>query len=653
MSDFEKKSYGKSSCKSYIGKWLLSHLLLILFLFNNIIYANDDVIESDSLRILPNSLSYGIDKQLNIYSFNLLMNYQTIQNFGTFNINQKFLGTAYAATNTILQDDEELELTYSYPLSEYFSILSSGNFVMISNRGSTELNELSRFNMLSGTRINFANNINLDLQAGREQNNQMGIESAGNIFKIDGLVNNYDIEGYSIDANLKGEHLSLSLDRINRTYTLNTMIHKQFDYYDMLSMNFSYKLLDRYNAFRRDAAFMDANNLDFAYSLEGRSNNVLNTDVNFSFGLSEKINGIMRLSFYQNQIERQFTEFIESDPRTGVRQFRNQLRIQLNPEIYYISNNLNQMFGFYYAFDSDENRMNNISNIREQDFNLLRTRAFELDNLTKIFRVLSRTKVNITSKDTIYLSAMTSITRFDTPSETNNSDRDEFLGLISLGYGKSLSDILTFRLDAESQFNHQVNLKASRSSSNFWMRSIKFAPSLEIQTKYFYMRPQPYVLANYTVYDFEGFAPGLRSFSLRQIGYNDSIAVIIGKNLYMGSRIDLIYKETGILFWNDFREQPVNGNLKLFLKYFTGYFDDHFNIALGFRYFNLTQQTFRTSAFVNADYKTESYAPEVIISAEFPGGTVFRLNGWYEFQIINDTFKNEIPNIILNTSIRL
>src|SRR5690606_20214660 len=121
----------------------------------------------------------------------------------------------------------------------------------------------------------------------------------------------------------------------------------------------------------------------------------------------------------------------------------------------------------------------------------------------------------------------------------------------------------------------------------------------------FFMRPQPYVLANYTVYDFEGFAPGVKSFSLRQIGYNDSLAYLIGNNLYLGTRIDLIYKETGTLFWSNFKESPVNGNLKFFYKFYTGYYDEKFNIAIGIRYFNLTQKNFRTSAFVNSDYKTE------------------------------------------------
>lgn len=607
----------------------------------------------DSISAVPNSLSYGIDKQLNIYGFNFLMNYRHLSNFGNLTVNQKYIGTAYSAGNTILQDEEDFSLLYDYPVLENFSILSSGDFVLISNQGSTELNALRRGNILGGIRFNPIDKMSFDLMAGAEDNTQMEINSRGGIFRINGYLDDFELEGYRFSGKLKGELLSLNMNRVNRTLNFNSVIYKQFDLFDIISANISYRILDRYNAFKRDAQYIADNNLDFDYSLEARFNNMLVSDVNLSFGLNDNTVGLIKLYFSQNNIERFFHDYVPGDPRTGVRQYRNQLRVSVNPEIQYKSMNLSQMLGFLYNFESDENSVQNINNISQQEFNLLKSRSFELDNISTNFRIISKTMLNLTKMDTVYLSGMSSITRFDTPSQLNNSDRDEFLGLVSAGYGRRVSEIISVRLDAEMQFNHQVNLSASRSASNFWMRSIKLAPTVIIQTKSFFMRPQPYVLANYTVYDFEGFAPGVRSFSLRQIGYNDSLAIILSKNLYLGTRIDLIYKETGTLFWSDFKESPINGNLKLFYKFYVGYYDDNFNIAVGARYFNLTQKNFRASAFVNSDYKTESYAPEVIISAEFFSGATLKLNGWYEFQIINDGYRNEIPNLILNTSIKL
>lgn len=614
-------------------------------------YETDSL--SNLLNIQPNTLSFGLDKQLNIYAFNFLMNYRFESSIGNFSLSQKYLGTAYSTETTIIQDDEDFGLTYDYPVNENLSLLGSGNYILINNLGSDELNALSRKNFLVGARVKQFKELTFKIQVGIEDNNQMGILSQGNIFKIYSILEALDLGGYRFDGILKGEILSLNLDRINRTINFSSSVNKQYAETDMIFANLSYKVLDRYNAFRRDSLYIANNGLDFDFSLESRFNNMLVSDVTLTFGLAESLAGMLRLTFTQNNIERFFNEYIPNDPRTGVKQFRNQLRVSINPELVYNTEHFNQVISFFYSFESDENTIRNVNSISEQEFNLMRGRAFELDNLTSIFRLISKTKLNISRHDTLYLSGMSMVKRFDTPSPVNNSDRDEFLGLISLGYGRAISDILTFRFDTEAQFNHQVNLRASRSASNFWMRSLKFAPSLIIQTKNFFMRPQPYVLANYTVYDFEGFAPGLRSFSLRQIGYNDSITFIFGQNLYLGTRIDVIYKETGTLFWNDFKEQPVNGNLKLFFKYYAGYFDERFNVAIGIRYFNLTQQTFRKSAYINSDYKTESFAPEVIINANFFNGATLQLNGWYEYQIINDTFKNEIPNIILNTSIKL
>jgi hypothetical protein len=628
---------------------LISFIILTTNL--NIIFSQDSTI--DTLSLTPNNLNYGLDKQLNIYGFNLFFDYRINTNAGNFMLNQKYLGTAYSAGDIIIQDEENFALVYDYPISENFSVLSSSDFVLISNQGSSELNELSRLNFLGGIRIRQNEMFYLDLSAGRELNNQMGIESSGTIFKVNGLLKESEIDGYVFSGNIKGELLSLSLDRINRSLNLNSIIFKLFDENDFITANLSYKILDRFNAFRRDAGYMASNNLDFGYTLEARFNNMMVSDINLGFGLNDQLTGILKLYFSKNSIERFYNEYIPKDSKTGVRQYRNQLKVAINPEFNYKDKTISQSLAFLYSFESDENTVHNAHNVTQQEFDLLKSKAYELDNLTANFRLLSKTLINITLKDTFYLTGMSSITRFDTPSNDNNSDRDEFLGLISLGIGRRISENISLRIDGEAQFNHQVNLKASRSASNFWMRSIKLAPTVIFQTKSFYMRPQPYVLANYTVYDFEGFAPGVKSFSLRQIGYNDSLAYLIGNNLYLGTRIDLIYKETGTLFWSNFKESPVNGNLKFFYKFYTGYYDEKFNIAIGIRYFNLTQKNFRTSAFVNSDYKTESLSPEVIITTDFLNGTTLRLNGWYEFQTINDIYRNEIPNIILNTSIKL
>lgn len=640
--------------KTAFGLAVFFSFLGLIINSNNALSQQDtiDLTEFDIFNSEPNFISYSLDKQLNIYSYSLMMkmNYQTV--YGNLLINQKYSGTSYSAQTFIHQDDEDFHFIYDYPVYDDFSILSSGNAVIINNPGSIELNSLRRTNFLGGLRYRLPYLFSVDFMAGFEDNSQIGILSGGTIYKVNGILNELDLSGYNLSGILTGELLLLNLDRVNRTFNLTTEVSKQFDMFDMLSINLSYRILDRYNAFKRDSEYMAANQLDFEYSLEARFNNVLLTDVSLTFGLSENLFGNFKLYFAQNNTQRFYKEFVSMDNRTGIKQFREQIKFTLNPEIIFENDILKQITGISYSFDSDENTVENIRNIDNNEFNLLKTRAYELDNHTTNFRLLSKTGIKITKNDTLLLSGMSSITKYDTPSEFNNSDRDEFLGLLSFGYRRKMSENVTLLLDFESHFNHQVNLKASRSASNFWMRSIKFAPSLVIQTKRFFMRPQPYVLANYTVYDFEGVAPGIKSFSLRQIGYNDSLSIIFTNNLYLGTRIDLIYKETGTLFWSDFKESPVNGNLKLFYRFFTGYIDKKFNIAIGARYFNLTQKNFRSSAFINSDYKTESYAPEVSISAEFFDGATLKINGWYEFQIINDSFYNEIPNIILNTSIR-
>lgn len=625
--------------------------IALIFVSANSLKSQTDT--SDILLMVPNQLSYGLDKQLNIYTFNLLLNYATSSNFANFLVNQKYIGTAYRSAEIILQDDEFLRLNYDYRVLDYLSILSESDAVIVSNLGSNELNQLRRLNLLAGARANISENLNVDILGGIEDNTQMSINSIGTIFKIKGLMNHYDVEGYKFNGKLDGEVLSLNLGRTNKNVNFSGSIDKSYDETNSLTANFSYKYLDRFNALRREQQYIIDNGLNFDYSLESRFNDMVVSDINLRFGVSNDLNGMVRLHFSNNNISRSFKEYVPNDTRTSIQQNREQLRITVAPELEYRSEKLNQYFSFSYSYDSDINTVSKINSISDAELNILRARSFDLDNITSDFRILSRTSILFTRNDTLNISGISSITRFDTPSANNNSDRDNFLGIINVNYSRRMSDMLTFRLDAESQFNHQVNLKASRSASNFWMRSIKLAPGVIIQTKNFFMRPQPYVLANYTVYDFEGVAPGIRSFSLRQIGYNDSLTIFIDKNIYLGTRIDLIYKETGILLWSDFKETPVNGNLKFFSKFFVGISDEKYNAAVGFRYFNLTQKNFKATTFINSDYKTESYAPEVVVSADLGKFGKILLNGWYEFQIINDTGRNEIPNIIINTFINL
>ena len=381
---------------------LLIIILIILVLFQQHLQAQTENI--DSISAVPNSLSYGLDKQLNIYGFNFLMNYRHLSNYGNLTVNQKYIGTAYSAGNTILQDEEDFSLLYDYPVSGNFSILSSGDFVLISNQGSTELNALRRGNILGGIRFNPNDKMSIDFSSGAEDNTQMEINSRGGIYRVNGFLDDFEFGGYRLSGKLKGELLSLNMNRVNRTLNFNSAIYKQFDLFDIISANVTYRILDRYNAFKRDAQYIADNNLDFDYSLEARFNNMLVTDVNLSFGLNDNTVGLVKLYFSQNSIERFFNEYVPGDPRTGVRQFRNQLKVSVNPEIQYKSKDLSQILGFLYNFESDENSVQNINNISQQEFNLLKSRSFELDNITANFRIISKTILNLTKNDTVYLS---------------------------------------------------------------------------------------------------------------------------------------------------------------------------------------------------------------------------------------------------------
>ena len=113
---------------------------------------------------------------------------------------------------------------------------------------------------------------------------------------------------------------------------------------------------------------------------------------------------------------------------------------------------------------------------------------------------------------------------------------------------------------------HYVYLKSQRSSSNNWNRVLRFSPTILLQSNYLYYKPEFGINANYTTYDFENIVTGINSFSFREVSYMDTIQIKLNSNYYIESKNEIRYSERGILYWNEFSEQPQRSNFESFVK---------------------------------------------------------------------------------------
>lgn len=609
----------------------------------------------DSTESLPinNLLRYGFNKVMNVYNFNLLLDYHTDTKFGIFNIEQNYYGNASLEGRTIYQDDQAFKFHFLSPQSNNFRFLLNNSYLVTSNPGSIELNELSRLNGLLGIQYDISEINYINFAYGREQNSQVGVVSGGDIIQFEAkyLNNQGDLD---FNGRLKGEMLKLNYDRSLNTVNFNSNVSRIFSIYDYISADFGVSYLDRSNLLRRDSVYMAANSLDFPFSVEERGSMTYFAELNLNYQLSSEIFSGIKLAVNRNSVEKWYGTFVPNDVNTGVSKSRDITSFRLNANLNYVNPLLINSLILNYSTEDDQNKVTKLQDIDENRFNQMKSEAFLLDNITSITHITNQTQFLLTKSDTLKSNILMMLTRFDTPSEQNYSDRDEFMTIISTQYSRKVNELFSTGVNAELQMNHLVYLKSQRSASNYWMRIIKLSPFFSYNSKFISLKPTFNILANYTVYDFESISPGVSSYSFRQIGYNDSITIRLTEKTSLLLNYDLIYRETGVLYWSSFEESPVSGNMKFFGKFFLKYKENEvYDIACGFRYYNLSNRNLAIRRSSPNDYVSVSLGPEINIKVNFSHYSLISFVGWYEFRYINDRFSGEIPNIYLVSQISL
>jgi hypothetical protein len=610
---------------------------------------------TDSINTLPieNLLRYGFNKVTNVYNFNLLLDYRTETKFGIFDIEQNYYGNASLEGRTIFQDDQAFKFNYLTPATGNFRFLLNNSYLVTSNPGSVELNELSRLNGLLGIQYDISDFNFINFAYGREQNSQVGVVSGGDIMQFEAKYLNNESDLY-FAGRLKGEMLKLNYDRSLNTINFNSNVSRYFSIFDYISADFGVSYLDRSNLLRRDSVYMSANSLDFPFSVEERGSLTYFAELNLNYQLSKALFSGIKLAVNQNSVEKWYNSYVPNDLNTGVSKSRDITSFRLNGNLNYVKPSFSNRLLLDYSTENDQNIVTKLHEIDENRFNQMKNEAFMLDNITSITNITNQTQFLFSKSDTLESKILLMLTRFDTPSESNYSDRDEFMTIISTKYSRKVNELFAAGVNAELQMNHLVYLKSQRSASNYWMRIIKLSPFFSYNSKFISLKPTFNILANYTVYDFESISAGVSSYSFRQIGYNDSITIRMTEKTSLLLNYDLIYRETGVLYWSSFEESPVSGNMKFFGKFFVKYKENEvFDVACGFRYYNLSNRNIAIRRSNPNDYVSVSLGPEINIKVNFSHYSLISFVGWYEFRYINDRFSGEIPNIYLVSQISL
>jgi hypothetical protein len=109
------------------------------------------------------------------------------------------------------------------------------------------------------------------------------------------------------------------------------------------------------------------------------------------------------------------------------------------------------------------------------------------------------------------------------------------------------------------------------------------------------------------------------------------------------------YSERGILYWSDFSESPQSGNYEFYGKLILRRnYSERIWIGSGINFYRYSQIRLNNNSQI--DYNLESVSPEINLNYVYKNWTMSIL-GWYEFQTIKSSIRNQITNLSINVNL--
>ena len=622
-------------------KWLKQCILLIFILFaaNNInlgLYAADI---SDTNG--NNEIEVGFSNLNNIWNFVGNFNFKFNTDLGNFEIKNIYDGIAVEQINKNFRDSETFLLGYNYNIFNNLYAVSEFNVFLLSDKYSTNINELFRVSNLYGLCYNNDRFGDLRVLAGIENNTQVNNESVGFIFKSSGKLKDYILDNYKFNAVFSSEILSLKDNRDSKDIMVNANASHISDI-NYLLFSANYKLKERNFLHSIDT-------LRNKYAVENYKENRIAGNLNSKLQLKNFLLNI-DANIENIFINRFFRESIENNKNSLITRNYNELKLYLKTSIQHITENFMQKLNVEIDYRGEDNFIKERYKISNTDFLSLQNLELQKDNVSTTLGLFYNNIWNITKNDTLLFNSSISKLEYDTPSILNNDDRDEVYILNSLNYKKRLSELLLLKVDLNLTQNHLVFIKKERSMQNNWNRILYLRTNILFDNKVLLYNPSFEVLSNYTTYDFEYLtgAGAVQSHSFRQISYKDTLQIKLSNIIALTDKMSIRYYEQGKLYWNQFAEIPQQGNLEFVASPAFAFLFDNKTISFGFRFFYLKYGQIKSGTnteLINTT-KLATYSPDYSFSLKLKH-IYLNCYGWLEYKYINNKYSGINPNLFL------
>ena len=613
---------------------ILFAFLIINFVAFNIIYSQE------------NTIILGANKINNTYINTGILNYKTNTNFGEFEIYNHYTGRIITNVLSSFRDMEDFNLNYRYEIWDNIFAISETKYNLISDRNNLLNNRLEKISEQVGLSGVFFDKLFIKAIYGLQHNKQAELKSIGNLINTSVLLDDLSFDGWNISGALISEHLLLNDTRRSNDINVAGKLWKRFDANEFLNLELRYERSSR--DFIQSISNTTRNNIsDFA--IETNKKNRIEGNISSKFelfaGLIMNVEGNVGIV----NVDYKYREYIVSINNSRTGRNYNEWTGDVDLSIDYKHNVFFHNFGIGLNNRNEHYYLENIHSLDLADFNIEQMTESQKDNNTFTFKLFYNPIIAITRKDSLLANIILSKTEYNTPSTANNDERDVLNHIFSFEYRRQCSKILTTISKINYLQNHTVFIHKERSSHNNWNRIISYQNGIIINAANFYYAPSFEVLANYTIYDFEIFSTSVRSYSIRQISYRDTMSVAIINNLYLTNKINFRYYEQSKLFWSSFSEQPQRQSADITSIFMFRYdFDNYKKIGLGMRLYYFDAGIINISNNRNIIY---SYAPEILFNFRI-NKWIFYCNTWCEFQNGNNN-KRIIPHFSINTSYSL
>ncbi|MCX6149484.1 MAG: hypothetical protein NTX22_03050 [Ignavibacteriales bacterium] len=610
-------------------------------------------IRSDSLIFAStnrpaNIFSTRFDKQLSTY--NLRNSLYLNENFGNYFVGlyEDYFSTLIKLNPKSIKDEQYFSFITEYSLHNNFQTGIFLNNNILSDDRKLGLNEASIFSASFFTRWRPYDSVTIAPHFGYSINRQIGENDAGYLYGAEALVKSLTISDFEIHSTFKFLNDDIS-PRKNTLRYFNLNLSNSFDesFRNILSSSFQQSRKDFY--FKADSAISNDFNITNNIQSRTESNYFLqdkiafyNSTNPFSFDLIGRVvwRDIDRDTRYRSVANisssifdvkvNEFRLEFESTGNIKSTDFDGNIRLMYSERD---ERHLTKNFGESNVFLFDE---------RQKAFEERSSTESEKNNRADRISISLSGRYRISTVDTLSFSLLHNKLQYDTPSKNNFDDRDELLSIVRLYYIRKLNPFFDVFINLEGSLNHIVYIYSERSSNNNYQRVIRLGSGGNYNGKNISSRNLFEVSSNYTVYDFEDLNPNYRSFSFRQLSYQDSSSIRLTNRLFFNFYGYIKLSEQGDFKWTNFSGRPIRDLEEI-------YIEPKLNVkilglfyGIGIRYLTLKTYMYKSNLrSKESDYRSVGPLAEISIILKKLN---IRLYGWYEF-IKTDNKRRELANL--------